>query len=788
MNLKHAILMLALQPVAIGFANAEVADTMRVVDLEEVEVVPMIRENGHMRQQPSAVTIIGQKEMEAGHITSLKSAASLVPNLFIPDYGSRLTSAIYIRGIGSRINTPAVGMYVDDIPYIDKSAFDFNFYDIERMDVLRGPQGTLYGRNTMGGLVKVYTRNPFYYNGTAVKLGFASGDAHRSISLTHYHRVCDKFAFSASGYYEGGDGFFRNDFTGKKSDAMQAGGGRIRAIWLPADAWKLDLTVGYDYTDEGAYPYYYTGSLTGEETHADAIGKITNNRENNYRRGLFNTGLNVEYSADTWQMNAITGYQNINDRMFLDQDFLADDIYTLEQRQRINTLSEEVTFKNKTQGFWQWLTGASMMYQWLHTDGPVTFYEDGVSSLIEGNVNAIFKSLQQSNPKMPTMGITLKDRAFVVSSLMDTPSMNLALFHNSTFTLNRWKFSLGLRLEYEPLKLDYYSNSDIAFDFNIKMGPVAMSYPDLKAAPLLEGKMDDSYVQLLPKFSVMYQLDNNSNIFATISKGHRSGGYNVQMFSDLIQGEMRNQMITNINEVGKGVVEKMLGQEAYQALLTKTDVSCVAYKPEYSWNYELGTHLNLADHRLMLDAAVFYTRIYDQQIARFADYGFGRMMVNAGKSESYGAELALRYLPNRHVTLATNYGYTHATFLEYQDRKDADYSGNYIPFVPAHNFSVDAAYTWFIGRDNGTKQNLTIGATYTGTGNIYWTEDNLHRQPFYGTAAARVVYELPHLSFTVWGKNIFNRHYNTFYFQSASRGFEQHGKPAQVGVDVNLKF
>ena len=116
-----------------------------------------------MRQLPSSVSLISQKDMQANHITSLKSASSIVPNFFMPDYGSRLTSAMYIRGIGSRINTPAVGMYVDNIPYLDKSAFDFNFYDIERIDILRGPQGTLYGRNTMGGLVKVHTRSPFSY-------------------------------------------------------------------------------------------------------------------------------------------------------------------------------------------------------------------------------------------------------------------------------------------------------------------------------------------------------------------------------------------------------------------------------------------------------------------------------------------------------------------------------------------------------------------------------------------------------------------------------------------------
>ena len=770
------------------FPTTEAETLPDTIRLQEVEVIPLIKEDGLMRQQPSSVTLLGQKELAAGHVTSLKSAAALAPNFFIPDYGSRLTSAIYIRGIGSRINTPAVGMYVDDIPYVDKSAFDFNFYDIERLDVLRGPQATLYGRNTMGGLVKVYTRNPFYYSGTDAKISLASGDTHRSISLMHYHRINNEFAFSVGGYYEGSNGFFRNDQTGKKADKMQAGGGRLRALWLPSEDWKFDLTVGYDYSDEGAYPYYYKGVTSGEEKYQQCINKITNNRESNYRRSLFNAGLNIEHRAETWQMNAITGYQHIGDRMFMDQDFLSADIYTLEQRQRINTLTEELTFKNRTTGHWQWVSGANFMYQWLHTDGPVTFYKDGVSTLIEGNVNGIFSRLQQLNQKMPTMDIALKDKEFVVSSLMDTPSLDLALFHNSTFTFDHWKFTLGLRLEYEPLRLKYYSNSDITFDFNIKMpSGMTMPYPDLKAQPKLEGELSHDYLQWLPKVSAMYQWDNGSNLYATISKGYRSGGYNVQMFSDLIQGEMRNQMMTGINEAGKGMVEKMLGTEGYQALMTTTDVSSVSYKPEYLWNYELGTHLTLADHTLMLDGALFYSRIYDQQIARFADSGFGRMMVNAGKSESYGAELSMRYTPTRQLALTANYGYTHATFLEYEDRKDADYSGNRVPFVPEHNLSLDAAYSWFLGHSDGD-QRLTLGASYSGTGNIYWTEDNLHRQPFYGLVGARLAYESPRFTLSLWGKNLFNRHYNTFFFESAQRGFEQHGKPVQVGVDITLHF
>ena len=79
----------------------------------------------------------------------------------MPEYGSRYTSSMYMRGIGSRINSPAVGMYVDNMPIQSKSAFNFHTYDIDRVDVLHGPQGTLYGMNTEGGLIRLYSKNPF---------------------------------------------------------------------------------------------------------------------------------------------------------------------------------------------------------------------------------------------------------------------------------------------------------------------------------------------------------------------------------------------------------------------------------------------------------------------------------------------------------------------------------------------------------------------------------------------------------------------------------------------------
>lgn len=797
------------------------ADTSRVVQLQGVEVISF-KENGSLRQQPSSVTLITHKQMEEAHITSLKTASVKVPNFFIPDYGSRLTSAIYIRGIGSRINTPAVGMYVDNVPYIDKSAFDFNFYDIENIDVLRGPQGTLYGRNTMGGLVRVHTKNPFDYQGTDLKLGYATGDNHRNIALTHYHRPTDNFAFSAGGYYEGGDGFFDNDKTGENVDDMQSGGGRIRAILLPNDAWTVDMSVSYDYSDEGAYPYYYMGSATETESYPELIGLISNNRKHSYRRSLLNAGLNLEYKADRWQMNAVTGYQFLKDRMFMDQDFLSPDIYSLEQCQRINTLTEEVTFKNLNAERWEWVTGVNLMYQWLHTTGPVTFYDDGLRWL-EGNINSVMPTIDRI-PMLQMMGflgmaVNFRGDNLLMDGTYDTPSYGAALFHQSTYHFNdKLSATLGLRLDYEHQQMEYYSPADVDYGFrmpNDNNPKMAVDLQDLESHILYEGKLDDDHLRVLPKLALKYEFDDDNNVYTSLAMGQRSGGYNLQMFSDLLQGALRVDMMDGVKEgVGNYLdylaetnpvmpkyipdpdnpgetvflpdfVRRVMAQNMPQ--FEVPTIEQVVYRPEYSWNFELGTHLTLLDYTLSLDAAVFYNRIYDQQISRFAPSGLGRMMVNAGKSQSCGGEIAARWMPNNHVTLMGNYGFTHSTFLDYDAGDGHDYTDNHVPFVPAHTLNLEAAYTWHLN-DSYAMKSVTLGANYSGAGRIYWTEDNSASQPFYSQVGARLGLTFEHLNVQIWGKNLTDEEHNTFYFVSASRKYEQRCKPLQVGVDLNFHF
>lgn len=804
---------------ATGNVLAEEADTLKVVDVEEITVIAAPKENRKLREQPAAVTLLSQQNMQNAQVNSIKNLTSVVPNMFIPDYGSRLTSAVYIRGIGSRINTPSVGLYVDNIPYIDKSAFDFSYADVERIDVLRGPQGTLYGRNAMGGLIKVHTKSPFSYQGTDFRMGAGTYNAYNT-SLTHYHRLSERFAFSTGGFYDYQGGFFRNTVRDEKADKGQSAGGRIRAIYLPSDNWKVDLNINYEYSDQGGYPYFYQGSLAPEaqsEPLKPYIGKISNNARSNYYRNLLNTGLNLEYQAQHFTLSMVTGYQFLKDCMDIDQDFTANDIYTLQQKQRSHALSEEIILKSKSGSRWQWTTGAFGFYQWLNTEAPVTFREAGMGMLNQMLGSVIPSQIQvEMGPSMsmnilPSLGIS--SRTMPIGGSFNTPLLNGALFHQSTFRdlfgLKGVSFTAGLRLDYERMKMDYNSGTSLDYKVGIKgemkRGDVVIREIEMMPETALtvesryQGNIDKDYLQLLPKFALQYDFARNrGNVYATVSKGYRSGGYNVQMFSDLLQSSLKNDMMRQSKEAIMPNVpdayKELVGKYFPDAGENPDAKSATVYKPEQTWNYEIGTHLNLLDGRLHADAAIFWLETRDQQISRFAPSGLGRETANAGKSRSQGAEVALTAAVATDFTLNASYGYTYATFKDYitnekvnGELQEISYNGKHVPFVPKHTMNVGGQYIFRI-RPGHWLDRIQLNANYTGAGRIYWTEKNTVSQAFYGTLNGRISFQKGHGQIDFWVRNALDKEYASFYFESMGNGFMQKGRPVQAGIELRCRF
>jgi len=772
-------------------ADVQANDTSRVVDLDEVVIVSQPKDLYLLRQQPISSTLFSEKELTQLNIRDLRDASLFVPSFVMPNYGARYTSSMYVRGIGSRINSPAVGLYVDNVPIVNKSMLNFHAYGLDRIDVLRGAQGTLYGMNTEGGLVRMYTHSPLTYQGTDVKLSFGTG-LYRKAEVAHYNKVNDRLGFSIAGFYQGQQGFIDNTTTGDHADKADEAGGRARLQWQPNERFSLNVTADYQYTKQNGFAY-------GEMNLQDGSTQDPySNRQGDYKRHMLTTGLAMSYQADWAEVNYTTSWQYLNDDMLMDIDYRPQDYMHLEQAQLQNALTQELTLKSRNAGPWHWTTGAFYSYQALKTNAPVYFDSEMNNYLSQVIQDYAYYGMLNSMAKRMGMeaAAAMIERAGGCHIRMDmetipgrfrTPQHNFALFHESDIDLtDRLTAVLGLRYDLSQANIDYYTAAAAQLDENV-MGVNVKA----RVSSILDHKEKNSFEQWLPKFGLTYRIGNQgSNVYALVAKGYRAGGFNIQMFSDILQTELQNSA-----QSARGDME-----------LTHTDADynnmreTIAFKPEESWNYEFGTHLNLFESKLQMDLAGYYMQIRNQQLSVMAgNYGFGRMMVNAGKSYSCGIEATLRGSAfDNHLNWGVSYGYTRAVFKEYTDSvagtdgkmQLVDYEKKRVPFVPEHTLAAHADYRIDMG--SGTLRAITLGANVSAQGKTYWDNDNLYAQDLYAILGAHADADFGAVSVSIWGRNLTNTKYNVFATESPMAGglkyFAQTGSPLQVGVDLKLHF
>ena len=744
-----------------------VNDTSKVIDLDGLVVVAQPKEQVRLRLQPVSSNVFGSEQLQQLNVHDLSQLSQYVPSFAMPSYGARLTSSMYVRGIGSRINSPAVGIYYDNIPLMSKAAFNNHFYMLDRVDVLRGPQGTLYGQNTEGGLVRVYSKNPMNYQGTDVRLGIGTG-LWRNVEVAHYHRPSDKLAFTVAGFYSGQKGFFNNANFSDKNDKMNEAGGKLRLIFQPNNKLKIDWTADYQYVNQNGFGY---GELNLDNNDvADPATTIMNG----YKRNMLNTGVSIstgvggDLNDAPLMFTSTFSYQYLNDKMLMDQDYMTPDYLLLEQKQKMNALTQEYVLRSHGKTRWQHATGLYNSYQYLKTDAPVTFGDAITGPIGTAIANAMKAAMVKAGMPQATvdrMGVTMSAE-MAVPETFRTPSMTFAAFHESNVLLNdRLKLTLGLRFNCDLQEISY----DALAYMNMTGGTAGRQATYHLTSHVADSR-SKTFTQLLPKVGLTYTIDDKlDNIYALVSKGYRAGGYNIQMFSDILQTELNAHQ-----------QDAMRGDYDVAHTIADYDVieETIIYKPEESWNYEVGTHLNLFDNLLHFDLSLYYMQIRNQQLSQMIPgSNYGRMMVNAGKSHSCGMEATLRgRLLDNSIDWNVNYSFTNAKFDEYDNYKD-----KYVPFVPKH--MVSAMLDYHLG-------SFTIGANMNAQGKMWWDEANTYAQKFYALMGAHADYDFGPVLVSLWGRNITDTRYNTFAVQSNAAGgtryFAQRGNPIQLGMDVNI--
>lgn len=739
--------------ISLSVAANEPVDTL-YRDIEQVEITASLKSD-NTRSMPISATSMSMLKLEQRGISSVKELSAIAPNFYQPDYGSSITSSIYVRGFGSRIDQPVLGVVVDGVPLMNKNVYDFDFYDIRRVELLRGPQGTLYGRNTSGGVMNITTLSPLWWQGCRGMLEYSTLTSYRA-SAAYYGRPTDKFGVSVAAYFNHGGGHFRNTYTDEMCDRGNNASLRLRLEWLLGKGWSLDNTLTAGYTREGGYAYHHYNPET------KLCEDVAYNDPSGYERLAITEGFVAKYVGKRVQLSSVTSYQYLDDTMTLDQDFSPRSMFTMQQMQREHTFTEEFVIRNANRDArWQWLSGAFLFAKWLDMSSPVTFKEDGINDLILGNINKGIHSV------FPDNNMLFGTDSFVIASDFTIPTYGAALYHQSRYRLDRWTLTAGIRFDLEYTSMDYNSNATVPYCFDLTMTCYEDLYTEFK------GREKQLFFEVLPKIAAEYDTGIGS-VYGTITRGYKSGGFNTQIFSDILQAKMMNDMMS------------ALGLELDSAIGTTTydSASATRYKPETSWNFEIGTHLRPLVG-LNVDASLFWIECFDQQVTVLpAGKSTGRMMSNAARARSFGVELSAEY-GYKGFTLRGDYGYTNARFREYNDGI-GDYAGNRIPYSPEYTTAITASYS--IAFDHSYIHQLTISADWRGIGSIYWNEANTLRQPFYQTLGAQIALRMNNTTLTLWGRNLTNTDYNVFYFKSVGEEFFSKGQPLQLGIRLNINI
>ncbi len=811
----RSLFVLFLALILTGPVFSDEPDTLQVRSLNEVVVSGSVKETNELENLPTAVSVVSPRRLQECRVESLPALSALVPNFFIPSYGAKVSTPIYIRGIGARLGPQTVGLYVDNVPSFNSSAFDFEFQDIQRVEVLRGAQGTLYGRNAVGGIVNLYTLSPLTYQGTRLSV---SGGSHGQLSVkaSHYSRLGEIFGASLAGYFKRDDGYFLNSYTGQKMDASENAGMRLKLEWQVSPDFKAMLFGNYDRVSGGAFPYMQVDSTAASF-----------NEPSSYDRNLITGGLSLNYAGNGYSIHSTTGFQYLKDDMWMDQDYSPRPIFSIRQQQEQWSFSQEFTVKSDLQSRYRWVVGVFGFIDNREVDTPVAL-EKGMVEVLQRPLDAMMERMGA-----PLRLVYASDR-IALPGVYIKPSHGAALFHQSTlediFGVEGLSATAGIRFDYERSGLDYRTESDGGDVYIVFKPPLPMAPILVEGDTLLVGSARKVFWEVLPKFAMKYQLSHTTRIYLSASKGYKTGGYNEQVFSEVLQSALAESLMRNVfKQIPPGVMPPMQNMGANpvggtapatgmpptvgtppatmkppmgDAMTTVEEQA--SFAPESSWTYELGARYEAPGHSLSFSGALFYSRVDNLQLTKLVSEGTaGRTITNAGQSESKGLEVSLRYLPYENLSLFAEYGLADARFVKYETQQVIggdtlrDFAGNRVPFAPKHTLSLGASYVYVL--PNGSMIDRLMGnVQYSGVGRIYWTESNLDAegnalyQPFYGLTKARLVAQRRAFALEFWVENLFNTRYHAFLFEQndlmtrKTNHFVQRGYPTRFGVTLRF--
>jgi len=716
--------------------------------LEEIVITARKRDET-FQNVPITVNVFTAQQIQSAGIESPRDFVALVPNMTLVEVQNVGNSFITVRGISQARNSePSVAVLVDGVLETNPYQFDQELTDIQQIEVLKGPQGALYGRNAIGGAIIIHTADPSDHFEGAARVGVGNGTSEKGqFALSGPIDSAGTLRYRASFNYYNTDGFLENTYLDRKADPYKDYSGRLRLLWRPSDEWSADLRIFRDRVETTAYYYIIPrddeanvfSSFTTPPNVNDISSPIQTNNLGSDNRDVLDTALKLDFNAGFGTFTAITDYNHTkeidtgdaydfrpigtsiaNNYFFATIPAALGGPFDESQSQFIDvtTESQELRFtSNKVNGF-SWIAGA----YFVHTErfistGNLVDRGDGIPPVYETPL------VDPTNPFATNTNVTF---------LADSQNNNAwAVFGDATYEITS-QFELDAALRYDEDSRRNTTDTPAHF------------LPDPTAFSGEVRKHTWSSTQ--PKGTLRYKPTDNLTFYGGWSRGFRSGGF---------------------NQTGVGAVAQSEGKLGVHDL----------FEAEVADTYEVGAKGQFLNRRLSADMAVYHTKSTN---GYFFFYDSLTSTQNLGNLDATykGVELELTAKAIDYLDVYANFGYTDGKITRMEDPTVV---GNKPPLLTKDTVGAGFLYRQPVAdRIYGT-----LRLDYHQIGRTWWDPYNVTSRDPVNLVDLRAGVESDRWSATLWSKNLTNKLYNAEF---SPGGFLWRALPRRYGVDVSFKF
>ncbi|MFL2770643.1 MAG: TonB-dependent receptor [Rhodospirillaceae bacterium] len=705
------------------------------IAVEEI-VVTGLKRSESLLDAPVAVTVFTADAIQKAGITRPEDFLSLVPNVNFVTSNHQGEFFVNMRGqAGVRFAEGAVAVVVDGVQLSTQNEFNGDFFDIEQLEVLKGPQNALYGRNATAGAIIVTTKAPgdewegsiqaSYGNWNAMKLqGGVGGPINDNIGIRLSASMTDS------------DGPFTNEFTNEKVHRWNNQTGRLRLNW-EGENTTADFVFGGSHGTGGAIAFNAQISGTtvggvfipGPDTNAVHEIPFVNDVQGLNIQDKMNSSLRIVHETDTVTIESVSSFSSIKDNYQAKGLPYADYSNPLNDFGVFEFVFGDLTqkWKDQNRAFTQEFRASS------NDDTARLRWQAGIyfqeARKVRTNINGLYTGGGISPALVPSpLGSTNPSVNYDKTKFGVT---NYSPFGNIQFDITD-DLQLDIAARYETEERDVETRTPGGV--NTVTGEPTFNQCVLRTGRAAADCNDSTtFHQFQPKVTLSYSFpDDNGNVYATWGKGFKSGGFNTIGVRDLL-------------------IAGALAAGGDPSLIFTQD----SYDKETTNAYEIGFKSRFMDGRLAINGAIFRTDVTDAQQFEFFPVGSIQAVSRIDKQKVEGFEIDVNMAVSDYVTLFAGYGYTDAKITRLLAQPL--FEGNRVPYIEKDNGLVGAQITSPI-RDG---LDLVSRIEYKRRGSIWYDSSNLPgslRDPV-DLIDARIGFATDEWSLTLWGRNLSNEKY-----------------------------